>query len=107
MTLKRIVGPAQLSASAATLYTAPAGVRAVIKRIHIVNTDAAPHTPTLSIGADAAGTRLYSVSPTIAASGGYFDDYANYPVEPGEVLQGFADLASKLTIIVTADLIAV
>jgi len=102
MTMKRIVGPTQLNNSAGTLYTAPTGIRATIKRIHIVNPTTTAYTFTLSIGNDAAGTELYkaqSISP-----GGYFDDYANYTLEPADVLQGYAGTASKLTITVNADL---
>jgi hypothetical protein len=102
MTMKRIVGPTQLSNTAGTLYTVSSGQKATLKRIHIVNTDSASHTFTLSIGADAAGTRLY-MTTTIAANGGYFDDYANYTLEAGEIFQGYADSASKLTITVNAD----
>ena len=105
MTMKRIVGPTQLAGTAGTLYTAPTGIRAVIKRIHINNTDSSARTFTLSIGNDAAGTELYT-AVTIAA-GGYFDDYANYTLEPADVLQGLASSASKLTIVVNADLQAV
>jgi len=105
MTMKRIVGPTQLSNSAGTLYTAPTGIRAVIKRIHIVNPTSTAYTFTLSIGNDAAGTELYKTQ-SIAANGGYFDDYANYTLEPADVLQGYASAASKLTIVVNADLTA-
>jgi hypothetical protein len=103
MTMKRIVGPTQLSNSAATLYTAPTGIRAVIKRIHIVNPTTTAYAFTLSIGADGAGTELYKTQ-SIAANGGYFDDYANYTLEPADILQGYAGTASKLTITVNADL---
>ncbi len=103
MTMKRIVGPAVLTGVAATLYTAPTGIRAIIKRIHIVNPTSTAYTFTLSIGADAAATELYKTQ-SIAANGGYFDDYANYTLEPAEILQGFASTATKLTITVNADL---
>lgn len=102
-TRKRIVGPTQLANSAATLYTAPTGIRATIKRIHIVNPTTTAYTFTLSIGADGAGTELYKTQ-SIAANGGYFDDYANYSLEPADILQGYASTASKLTITVNADL---
>lgn len=102
-TKKRIVGPTQLANSAATLYTAPTGIRATIKRIHIVNPTTTAYTFTLSIGADGAGTELYKTQ-SIAANGGYFDDYANYSLEPADILQGYASTASKLTITVNADL---
>lgn len=105
MSRKRIVGPSQLTAAAATLYTAPTGIRAVIKRIHLVNTDAAARTFTFSIGADAAGTRLYQTQ-TLAANGGYFDDYAEYPLEPTDTIQGYADVTLKVTITITAELTA-
>ena len=103
MTMKRLVGPSQLSNAAATLYTAPTGIRAVIKRIHITNPTTTAYTFTLSIGADAAGTEIYK-TVSVAANGGYFDDYANYTLEPAEVLQGYASAASKLTIVVNGDL---
>lgn len=105
MTMKRIYGPALLTAAAATLYTAPTGIRAVIKRIHLVNTDTAARTFTFSIGADAAGTRLYQTQ-TLAANGGYFDDYANYSLEPTDTVQGYADVTNKVTITINADLTA-
>lgn len=104
MTMKRIVGPAMLTAAAATQYTAPTGIRAVIKRIHLLNTDVAARTVTFSIGVDAAGTRLYQ-SQSIAA-GGYFDDYANYTLEPAELIQAFADVTTKVVITINADLTA-
>src|SRR6266853_1894534 len=105
MTMKRIVGPTQLTAAAATYYTAPTGIRAVIKRIHLLNTDVAARTVTISTGADAAGTRLYQTQ-TLAANGGYFDDYANYTLEPAEILQANADVTLKVTMTVNADLTA-
>jgi len=103
MTMKRVVGPTQLAGTAGTLYTAPTGIRAIIKRIHIVNPTTTAYTFTLSIGADAAGTELYKTQ-SLAANGGYFDDYANYTLEPADTLQGYASTASKLTITVNADL---
>lgn len=103
MTMKRIVGPTQLGNAAATLYTGPTGIRTVIKRIHIVNPTTTAYTFTLSIGADGAGTELYKAQ-SIAANGGYFDDYANYTLEPTDILQGYASTASKLTITVNGDL---
>lgn len=106
MTMKRIVGPAQLTAAAATQYTAPAGIRAVIKRIHFLNTDTAVRTVTFSVGVDAAGTRLYQTQ-SLAANGGVFDDYANYTLEPAEIIQAFADVTAKVNITVNADLTAV
>lgn len=102
-TTKRIVGPATLTGTAATLYTAPTGIRAIIKRIHILNPTTTAYTFTLSIGADAAATELYKTQSV--AAGGFFDDYANYSLEPAEILQGFASTTTKLTITVNADLV--
>ncbi len=101
MANKRIYGPAQLTNAAATKYTSPTGIRTTIKRIHVVNTDSSSHTFTFSIGADAAGTELYK-TVTVAANGGYFDDYANYSLEAAEIIQAYADANSVLTMTINA-----
>lgn len=57
-TRKRLFGPALLTSATATKYTAPAGSTAVIRKFHVSNGSTAAATLTISIGADAAGTRI-------------------------------------------------
>ena len=56
--LKRLAGPAQVSNAAATKYTAPAA-GAIVRHVRVSNPSGSPVTFTLSVGADAAGTRLF------------------------------------------------
>jgi hypothetical protein len=101
-TPKRLAGPAQLTGAAATKYTVPAATKTIIRHIRLTNTDAATaYKATVSIGADAAGTRIadaVSIAPNSA-----LDIFGYYVLEAAEILQAFADTASKLTLTVDGD----
>lgn len=62
-TAKRLAGPALVTSGESTHYTVPGSTTAIIRSIHIVNTTTSTATVSLSIGADAAGTRLLSATP--------------------------------------------
>ncbi len=96
---KRLVGPSFLTTSAVTQYTVPASTRTVIQRIHISNASGAPVTFTMSIGADAAGARLYD-GVSIAA-GRTYDAYGPFTLEAAEIIQALASANSALVIEVT------
>ena len=66
-TPKRLFGPALLTNSAADKYTVPSSTTAIIKNIIVNNTSGSAATFTLSIGADAAGTELFT-AVSIAAN---------------------------------------
>lgn len=97
---KRIYGPAQLGSSAATLYTAPANTQAVIRNIVANNPSGSPVDVTLSVGPDAADTRIFErevpANDFIATR-----RPVNHTIAPGEVLQGFA--SSPATVVLTVD----
>lgn len=57
---KRLFGPVVGTGSEATLYTVPALTTATVQSIRVVNTTGGALTFKMSIGADAAGTRLFS-----------------------------------------------
>lgn len=97
-TLKRLYGPAQLPAAAATLYTVPAATTAVLRHIRVLNTTGTDRAVTMSIGADAAGTRF--ISMTVPANS-VFDWTGNLPLAAGEIVQGFAAVAAALTAIIS------
>lgn len=59
-TAKRLGGPEKIGTAEETLYTAGGSTVAIIRNIHICNTTAAGATIKMSIGADAAGTRIMS-----------------------------------------------
>jgi hypothetical protein len=102
MGLRRLYGPAQLTNAAATVYTAPAGIRAVVRHIHVSNPTAGPVNLTLSIGLDAAGTRVFDAYPI--AAGSVLDHYCIYAIEPGEAMQAFGSVTGDLVLIVDGDL---
>lgn len=93
--LKRLAGPVSMAAAAASVYTVPAATVTTIRSIHVVNTTASSASFTMSIGADAAGTRLfyaYSVGP-----GDVFDWSGIIVMAATEILQMYASAASSLT----------
>lgn len=59
-TAKRLAGPVVGTGSEATLYTVPSSTITTVQSIRVVNTTSGALTFKMSIGADAAGTRLFS-----------------------------------------------
>ena len=104
----RFHGPAQVSNAAATKYTVPAGSKAVIRHIRLQNPSGAAVTFTMSIGADAAATRIFDALSIPAAAAGVSDsvrDYFGYwVVEAAEIVQAFAGTNNILTLTFSGDL---
>lgn len=98
---KMLYGPAQLAAAAATIYTVPTGRIAVIKNIHVVNGTAGDLTFTMSIGADAAATRIFDKQMANAEDS--FDSFAQFVMTAGQILQAYASAATSLTICVDGE----
>jgi hypothetical protein len=96
-TNKRFYGPAQLATSAATVYTCPASTIGTMKRARVSNPDSVAHTFTLSIGADAAGTRIYS-QVTVQPQNGY-DIWGPFTLTAGQIIQAFADNTALVLVI--------
>lgn len=97
---KRLFGPAQLTNAAATKYTVPAATKTILRHIHIENPGAAV-TLTMSIGADAAGTRIFDAYPIGATT--VFDHFCYYVMDIAEVLQAFASVTTQLVLTVDGD----
>jgi hypothetical protein len=95
-TPQRLAGPQQLTSAAATIYTCPADTITVIKRIRLSNPSGNERTFTISIGADAAGTRIYSGVSIPAGSGK--DIWGPFTLEEADILQAFADANSAVVI---------
>jgi hypothetical protein len=95
-TSKRLFGPAQLTNAAATLYTAPAATVAVARRLRVSNPTVNPITFTLSIGADAAGTRLFDNVPVPPC--GSLDIYGPFTLAATQLFQGFASVNAALVL---------
>lgn len=98
---KRLAGPAQISNAAATKYTVPAGTLTVLRHIHVSNPSGAPATFTLSIGADAVGTRVYD-SWSVAA-GSELDRWCYYVLAAAEIVQALSGTNNVMTLTLDGD----
>jgi hypothetical protein len=103
----RIVGPAQVATGPTTVYTVPANTKTILRHLHISNPSASAVTLTISIGADAAGTRLVGAYSIPGAGAGIVnsqqDWYWYIPMEETEILQLSAGTNNILTITIGAD----
>lgn len=104
---KRLYGPALIATGPATVYTVPALTKTIIRHIHVSNPSASPVTFSLSIGADAAGTRLfqtYSIPAAAAGVTGSVMDFFLYQVmEAAEILTLSAGTNNVLDIVINGD----
>lgn len=94
--LKRLAGPAQVSNAAATKYTVPALTKTVLRHIHVNNPSGGAVTFTLSVGADAAGTRLYDAYSI--AAGGQLSVFVYVVLEPAEIVQALSGTNNVLVL---------
>jgi hypothetical protein len=104
---KRLAGPAQVSNAAATKYTVPAATKTIVRHIHVENPSASAATFTLSIGADAAGTRIFDAFAIPAAATGVtasiLDHFCYYVLETGEIIQAFSGTNNVLVLEIGGD----
>lgn len=98
---QRLYGPALLGSAAADLYTVPPGARTTIRHVHINNPSGGTVKATLSIGNDAADTRILNLEDIVP--GGTYDRRlgAWQPLTAGEKIQGYADVGA--TAVITID----
>ena len=101
VTWKRLCGPQLITNSVVTQYTVPAATKTRIRHIHIQNNSASPVTLTLSLGADAAGTRIYDAYPI--AANDVLNDFGIYVMDAAEILQAVAGTTNKLTIEISGE----
>jgi len=97
----RLYGPAQLGNSDAELFAGAAATRTIIRHIRLTNPTGGAVTVTLSIGADAAATRLYDAFSI--AAGGVEDRWCYYVVEAAESVRGHASAATSIVAIINGD----
>lgn len=104
---KRLAGPAQVATGPATKYTVPAATKTIVRHIHVENPSASPVTFTLSIGADAAGTRLFDAFSIPASAAGVTDNvldhFCYYVIEATEVIQAGAGTTNILVLTIDGD----
>lgn len=100
-TAKRLSGPTQLTTSAVTQYTVPASTKTVIRHIHFENGTASAATVTVSLGADAAATRLYDAF-SIGANQTH-DFYTFVVIDAAEVIQAKAGTATAIVMTMSGE----
>jgi predicted amidohydrolase len=98
-TNKRLAGPAQVSNAAATKYTVPASTTTILQHIHVFNPSGAAVGFTMSIGTDAAGTRLYDAYSI--GAGQQLDMFVRIVLTAAEIVQAFASTTNVLTLTLT------
>ncbi len=98
---KRLAGPAQVSNAAATKYTVPALTKTIVRHVHVQNPSASAVTFTMSIGADAAATRLFDVYSIPAAT--VLDHFCFYVLEAAEIIQALAGTNNILTLTIDGE----
>jgi hypothetical protein len=97
----RLAGPLLVTNSVVTRYTVPAVTKAIVRHIHISNPSGSAVTFTLSIGADAAGTRLFDAYSIPANS--VLDHFCYYVLAAAEILQTNAGTTNILVITIDGD----
>lgn len=106
-TPKRIYGPALIATGPATVYTVPALTKAILRWMQVQNPSGAAILFSFSVGADAAGTRLWDAYSIPAAAAGVSDNvrpfYLYLPMDVGEIVQLKASTNNILTIVIGAD----
>jgi hypothetical protein len=95
-TLKRLAGPGLITNAAVTKYTVPASTVAVITQIHVNNTSGSAATFTASIGADAAGTEIFT-SYNIPANSSV-DFFGQYIMAAAEIFQALSGTTTVLNL---------
>lgn len=101
VTPKRLHGPALVSNAAATKYTTPGATTTVVRHIHISNPTGSPVDFTMSIGTDAAATRIYDGLAVAADSA--MDIWCYHVLAAAEILQAFAGTDAVLTLTINGD----
>ena len=97
----RFHGPAQVSGAATTKFTVAANEKNIVRHIHVQNPSGAAVTFTASIGADAAGTRIFDAF-SIAANA-VFDHFCYYILEETEIFQALSGTPNILTLTIDGD----
>ena len=98
----RFHGPALVTNAAATKYTVASSQIAIIRHIHVQNPSASAVTFTMSIGTDAAGTRIFDVYSI--GAGQVLDHFCYYILVAAEIIQAFAGTTNILTLTIDGDL---
>jgi hypothetical protein len=100
---KRIISGSQLTATAATYYTAPANTKCVVKRLTFCNTSSDPVAATIYLvpsGGSAADSNTIAKTKTLyPAEAWSCPDAEGHVLEAGGTIQALASAATSITIV--------
>ena len=103
----RLAGPAQVTNAAATKYTVPALTKTILRHIQVQNPSGSAVTFTMSIGTDAAGTRIYDAFSIPAAAAGVTESvkswWCYFVLATTEIVQALAGTNNILTLTLDGD----
>lgn len=94
-TNKRLSGPGLVTNAAVTYYTVPASCVTMLQHLHVSNPTVLAVGFTLSLGADAAATRIYDNFQIPA--GTVLDVFVKYVMTAGQTIQALASTTNVLT----------
>jgi hypothetical protein len=103
MANKRFSGPDQLTNAAVTKYTCPGSTVATVTRIRVINPTAGAVNFKMSLGADAAGTRIYDQN---IGAGGALDAYGPFTLTAGQIIQAYAGANASLVLVINGTEVA-
>jgi hypothetical protein len=95
-TNKRLSGAGLITNAAVTYYTVPASTVTMLQHLHVSNPTALAVGFTMSLGADAAGTRIYDNFQI--AAGSVLDVFVKYVLTAGQTIQALASTTNVLTL---------
>lgn len=90
-----------MSNAAATKYTTPASTITVVRHVHISNPSGSAVDFTMSIGTDAAGTRLFDGKSIPADS--VYEHFCYHVLAATHIIQAFAGTNNVLTLTISGD----
>lgn len=94
----RLAGPALVDATSEVIYTCPANRRAIVRHVWIMNPGAAA-TFRMSIGADAAATRIYdgvSIAEDVPRN-----DHVYFVLEAGDTLEASSSADDQMVVVIS------
>lgn len=97
----RLAGPAQVSNAAATKYTNTSGESTIVRHVHVYNPGTGTVNFTMSIGADAAGTRIFDAYPVLEDVP--LDHWCYYVLTGTETIQALGSTNNQLVLTIDGD----
>ena len=101
----RLIGPALVATGPTTVLTAPATEQDVMQMIQVSNPTNSAVNFTMSIGADAAATRIIGTNATVGniAANSVVQFYGSWPVQPAEIVTVSASTTNVLVLTVSGE----